>query len=178
MTLRPVRHHARSIGWLAVTLIATAAITPQGAAQAQGDVLGLGIEREQVAYHTFVRPGEVSMEVLVLGDVRSPGLYTVGIEMLPDQLLALAGGVVRGSLGGGVVTTVTARLYRATATGRTLSFEVPFDQLMVEARAPLEDGDALVIEVVREQRRNSFDVVLRVLTTAASLFIVAERVFR
>ena len=161
---------------LALALLAGAGWAAD-AARAQG-ALPLDVEQVGVSYHSFARAGEVQVEVLVLGDVRVPGVYAVGIGIRPDELLALAGGPVATSQSERVETTVTVQVFREGPAGRTLAEEQLLEQFLTAPPPPLEAGDALVVDVEEEERQRTLDIALRVLTAASTVFLVIERLLR
>ena len=160
---------------LIALLVAAGPLAP--AAGAQG-VLPPAVDQSGVSYHRFLRSGEVEVEVLVLGDVRNPGVYVVGLEMGPDELLALVGGPTGGSRSENVETDVTVQIFREETTGRTLVYEEPMAQFLAQPPPPLREGDAFVVDVVERREPRTLDTVLRVVTAASTVFLLIERLSR
>ncbi|MCH8960503.1 MAG: SLBB domain-containing protein, partial [Bacteroidetes bacterium] len=50
---------------------------------------------EGSSYHVFAKPGEATVQIQVLGNVKFPGIYEVGVGTDLGQLLALTGGPVQ-----------------------------------------------------------------------------------
>lgn len=151
-----------------------------GVAWAQSLPLGNEVDPSGVAYFSFLRSGEVQVEVLVLGDVGRPGVYAVGLDTSPDRLLALAGGAAATARSEEVESRTTVRIYRREGESRRLRAEMPLDSFLAEPPPPLGDGDALIVDVEERVRQKSqtLDTVLRVLTAAASLILVVDRYAR
>lgn len=149
-------------------------------AVAQEEVSAAEVGSTNAAYYSFLRTGEVPIEVFVLGEVRDPGVYAVGLGTDLDHLLALAGGVSYGSQEERLVRDVTVRLYDSTGGNRVLTYEQPLDRVL--AGSPplptLDDGDVVVVDVQAKRGWFTFDNTLRVFTAVASLVLVVERIAR
>lgn len=131
----------------------------------------------RAAYYTYVRPGELTVTVLVMGHVRAPGTYTVGLGTTADRLLALAGGATPSSTDARDVTTTTVRVLRPDADGTRQALSTqPLDAVYARPGPALDDGDLLVVD--RTTRRNAprLDTALRVATTAGTLFLVVYNI--
>src|SRR5690606_8678447 len=134
------------------------------------------VEASQAAYYSFLRTGEVPIEVFVLGSVRSTGVYAVGLGTTLDQLLALTGGVSLGE--GRLERDVKVRLYHEVGGNRVLSYEQPLGQVLSGSPPlpSLEDGDVVVVDV---QRRGAswftLDNTLRLISVATSLILLIDR---
>lgn len=155
-------------------------LAPAAHAQTVGRVGN--ITAEGTAYHVFARPGEATVQVLVLGGVSSPGLYEVGAGTDLGQLLALTGGppVAQGGRANQEVH-VTVRLYRESGGTRTVLYEAPLEQMLAAPAAypTLQDGDVFSVEtVVIEKQGFAFRDVLTLLSTAATIALVIERIAR
>ncbi len=138
------------------------------------------ITTDGTAYHVFARPGEATVQVLVLGGVSSPGLYEVGAGTDLGQLLALTGGPAATSQRqSNQEIRVTVRLFREEAGARTVRYEAPLEQMLASpATYPtLQDGDVFSVEtVVIEHQGFAFRDVLTLLSTAATIALVIERI--
>ena len=137
--------------------------------------------REQVgvAYHRFIRSGEVPMHVEVLGLVRSPGVYEVGQNTDLGTMLALAGGTSEGLRSNGELVKLTVDVYRNDAGGRTLIFTQSMDSMFVASRPhpTLREGDVINVHGVVE-RKFSWRDTLSIATSAAALALFVERLVR
>jgi hypothetical protein len=132
-------------------------------AQAAGDRQTGG-----TAYYTFARPGQNTIEVLVLGG--QAGVYQVGENINLGQLLALSG-----SGGGDRRSRVKVLLFRRQQGTRTKILEEEIDDFASRAAYPaLRDGDVVRIET--RERLNWRDV-LQVTTSVTSLAVTLLTVF-
>lgn len=147
-------------------------------AAAQDEALATEVGSTNAAYYSFLRTGEVPIEVFVLGEVSDPGVYAVGLGTDLDHLLALAGGVAYGAQEERLVQDVTVRLYDNAGGNRVLSYEQSLDRLL--AGTPplptLDNGDVVVVDVQAQQSWFTFSNTLSVLTALASLILVVERI--
>ena len=139
-----------------------------GPARAQ-DLPG-GREAGGTAYYTFARPGQNTIEVLVLGGGQS-GIYEIGENINLGQLMALAGGGGRG----GRRTKVKVHLFRLENGGRRKILEEEIGDLAERPQyPPLQEGDVVRIET--RQKLNWRDG-LRIATTALSLTLTILTIF-
>ena len=147
-------------------------------AAAQVDASASGVGETNTAYYSFLRTGEVPIEVFVLGEVQSPGVYAVGLGTDLDHLLALAGGVAYGSSEERLERDVNVRLYHQAGGNRTLSYEQSLDRVLAGTPAlpTLEDRDVVVVDAKAQQNWFTFDNALRVFTAVATLILIVERV--
>lgn len=136
-------------------------------------------ESRGVAFHRFVRPGDVPMQVEVLGHVRSPGLYEVHRETDLSRLLALTGGVSEGLRSSGERVSLNVDLYRRNGDRQTLIFSAPLDSMLVAGQPPppLSDGDVINVNGT-VHRTFSWRDTLSIATSAASLALFIERLIR
>jgi hypothetical protein len=159
-----------------LALLLVAAVAVPAAAQPGASASEVG--ETNTAYYSFLRTGEVPIEVFVLGEVRAPGVYAVGLGTELDHLLALAGGMAYSSTEEGIERNVVVRLYHAPGGNRVLAYEQPLDRVL--AGSPplptLEDGDVVVVDVDVQRSWLTFDNALRVVTALASIFLVIDRV--
>src|SRR5690606_3492154 len=102
----PMPHPMRVLAFLLVAAVAVPAV-------AQPDASASEVGETNTAYYSFLRTGEVPIEVFVLGEVRAPGVYAVGLGTDLDHLLALAGGMAYSSTEEGIERNVIVRLYHA-----------------------------------------------------------------
>ena len=112
-------------------------------------------------YFTYLLPGERSSQVVVLGTVRTPGLYVVSAGTNLAELLGLAGGPFSGPVSSEVERTVTIRLFRASAAGtREVIYERRDDAFARDADGypVVLDGDTVEVTTVERRRRTYLDV--------------------
>jgi hypothetical protein len=129
-----------------------------------------GREAGGTAYYTFARPGQNTIEVLVLGGGQS-GIYEIGEDINLGQLMALAGGGGRG----GRRTKVRIHLYRLENGQRTKVLGEGIKDLAARSRYPsLQDGDVVRIET--RERFNWRDY-LRITSTVLGLTITILTLF-
>lgn len=163
------------------SLVAVVLLLVSGDVRAQSD-LATGFdngETQGVSYHRFVRPGDVPMQVEVLGLVRSPGLYEVNLETDVSRLLALAGGISEGLRSSGENVSLRVNLYRKAGDQQNLIYTVPLDSMFVTNRPPppLMDGDVLNVSG-KVERAFSWRDTLSIATSAAALALFIERLIR
>lgn len=133
------------------------------------DVLG-------TSYHRFVRPGEPTVELMILGNAAASGVYVVGAETGYAELFALSGAMAGGE-SGRERTRVHVRLYRDEAGQRRLITDSTVEDLIAAPRnySTFEDGDIVYIEA-RSRTRFSWLELLRSASSIATLVFVVERV--
>jgi hypothetical protein len=172
MVLQTLRKGAR----LACILVLLAAA---GAETLQAQTFGRAGDVESVgtAYRVFTRPGEATVQILVMG--LGGGIYEVGESTRLDELLALIGGaqgVEIGQQSSAFTRETTVRLYRLNAGERTLIYEAPIEQMLLEPgqHPALRDGDFFAIEIVNRDRLNWRDG-LRLLSSVGTLVLVIDR---
>lgn len=166
-----------AIAWMLLALCMFQGVAAKSA-QAQGSAGFDEVEAGGTAYYTLVRSGEVSIEVLALGAVRSPGIYAVGLGMTLDQLLALTGGASASTRSSTEGIRVMVRLYRQDTDQRRLVYEEPMEHVLAgtEQHPVLQDGDVLVVETIVHQRWFTMDKVLRFISATGTIFLVVLRI--
>lgn len=138
-----------------------------------------GVQSEGTSYHLYARPGQNTVQVLVLGSGIQAGLYEIGEGTDVAQLVALSG------YGPGVRRarddrTVTIRLYRDNANRqRELVYDTSLNALVAEQGAypTLRTGDILRVEVV-DRERFSWRDGLQIFTAGAAIALTIERLTR
>jgi hypothetical protein len=134
----------------------------------QGGTAG-GRQAGGTAYYTFARPGQNTIEVLVLGGGRS-GVYEIGENIDLGKLMALAGGG-----GGGGNAKVTVNLFRLQDGRRSRVLEETLRSLAERPKYPsLREGDVVRIET--RQGLNWRDW-LRITSSVTSLTLTFLSVF-
>ncbi len=104
---------------------------------------------EGTALHIFAKEGEVTVQVLLLGEVGSPGVYEIGTQIRLDQLLALAGGTAFDR-----DTRITIRVFRGGTSRRNKIYEAKVQDFIEESdRHPiLQEGDVVTVESKQRNR--------------------------
>lgn len=128
-----------------------------------------GREAGGTAYYTFARPGQNTIEVLVLGG--QAGIYQIGENINLGQLVALSGGGGRG----GRRTKVRIYLFRIENGERRKVLEEGVGDFVERSQYPsLQEGD-----VVRIETREKFNWrdALQISTTVLSLTITILTLF-
>lgn len=165
----------RSVILMCVVSLCVAAPT---AAQTFGRVGD--IEARGTSYHVYARPGDATVQVLVMG--LGGGIYEVTDGTRLDELLALVGGATGPEVGTQDPTIslrTTVRLYRGEEGNRSLIYEAPLEQVLLETdlHPRLIDGDLFLIETIRRNRFNWRDG-FRIVSGLASLALLIERMTR
>ena len=131
-----------------------------------------GMQAGGTAYYTFARPGQNTIEVLVLGGGQS-GVYEIGENINLGKLMALSGAGAGG--GGRRETKVTVHLFRLENGKRTRVLKERLGDLAARAQyPPLQEGDVVRIET--RQGLNWRDW-LRITTSVTSLTLTFLNVF-
>ena len=138
------------------------------------------IESRGTAYHVYARPGDATVQILVMGI--NGGIYEVTDGTRLDELLALVGGATGPEIGQQSQTIsrrTTVRLYRGTEGNRSLIYEAPLEQVLLEPHQHprLIDGDLFLIETLT-RTRFSWRTVIQVIGGMASLALLVERLSR
>ncbi|HYE95582.1 MAG TPA: hypothetical protein VD962_05200 [Rubricoccaceae bacterium] len=109
-------------------------------------------ESSATAYYRHYQPGELTVQVSVVGAVEHPGLYEVGTSVDVGRILSLAGGPRVEPRERRDRRTVEVRLYRPNAGPAPIYATT----LQATASAPgaypvLEEGDTLFVDVVENK---------------------------
>lgn len=126
------------------------------------------------AYYLFAESGDITVQVSVWGTVANPGLYELREGTHLSTLLSLAGGPRLPEISRRRAYTLRVRLIR---DGQTVLERLMQDQLIVGEEDPaLRDGDVLTVEALVEERdRFTWRDVFPIISTAASLVLILER---
>jgi len=158
----------RSLRFRSATGLALCLMLVAGPAWAQQQGAG-GRQAGGTAYYTFARPGQNTIEVLVLGG--QSGIYEVGENINMGQLVALAGGGGRG----GRRTKVTVRHFRLENGTRKKILDENLDDFTERPQYPsLQDGDVVRIETSQGW---GWREVLQITTAVTSLTFTVLRIF-
>ena len=138
------------------------------------------IEARGTAYHVYARPGDATVQILVMG--LAGGIYEVTDGTRLDELLALVGGAAGPEIGVQTPTVTrqtTVRLYRGSEGNRSLIYAAPLEQVLLEPHEHprLLDGDLFLIETVTRNKFSWRDII-SVIGGAASLALLVERLSR
>jgi hypothetical protein len=103
-------------------------------------------------YYRHALPGEITIQVSVVGSVRQPGLYEIGESVDLNRLVALAGGPNIDPRDRTRERDITIRILRSSS-GVQPAFWATLDQTATLAEAPaLNEGDTVLIEITERQR--------------------------
>jgi len=132
------------------------------------------VDATATSYHRFVRPGEATMEILVLGNTAS-GLYVIGLETDMVELLALSGAST-GITNYREHRTVLIQLFRGPGNNRQKIAEARMQDIIAQPTLfpPLQNGDVVHIETKTRQRL-TFMQIVRNISSVATLVFIAER---
>lgn len=136
------------------------------------------VQATGTAYYQYARRGEVTLQVLVMGNVGRPGVYIVGRDTALDELLALSGSTLLGADLPTETQRVTVRLFRPEGDRRVLVYEAAMETLLTEpGRYPaLQDGDVVAVEsLIIPRRRFTWRDGLSLATSLATLVILATQ---
>jgi hypothetical protein len=159
---------------LAVFFFSCAAV---GDATAQN--LTGGIQAQGTSYHVFARPGQNTILVTMVGSGIQTGLYELGEGTDLEQLVALAG-FDPGARQARNRRSIIIQLYREDAQEQRQLVHESSLQALVAAENPapvLQLGDVVRVEVINRERFSWRDG-LRIVTAAASLALIIERLSR
>ena len=140
-----------------------------------GDIEAIG-----TAYHVYARPGDATVQILVMGI--NGGIYEVTDGTRLDELLALVGGATGPEIGlqsATISRQTTVRLYRGSEGDRSLIYEAPLEQVLLapHQHPRLLDGDLFLIETVTRNRFSWRDA-LSIIGGLASVALLVERISR
>lgn len=124
-------------------------------------------------YYYYVQPGERTIQVNLIGAVRSPGLYEIGTNVTLGQILALAGGPTMNARQKRNKRTTEVRVIR---DGR-----ITYNVNIEEAETPyvdfggLQEGDIVRVDVLESTPFGWRDG-LQIVTATASLVLIVDRI--
>lgn len=138
-----------------------------------------GLQSDGTNYYTFARPGENTIQILMLGDTGRDGIYEIGEGTDLAEFIALAGGAGESPLGARERQNVTVRLLRKGEDGqRSVIYESSITDLLVASDYPtLQRDDVLRIRVRRRQVFGWRDA-LQIVTSASTLILLVDRINR
>jgi hypothetical protein len=159
----------RRLTFLGGTLIAMCVTT---LAQNTQNPFGNPLQQaSQPSYYYIARPGEITMQVNLWGDVLKPGRYEVPISTDLIQLISLAGGPTREA----DLSEVRISRYAKSAAGLSkYQVKVNLEDFLKtdEAKLPLLNGDAIYVDYVT---RFNFRDVITIVSTAALVTIAVSQ---
>ena len=161
-------------------LVIVVSLVSAASVQAQGTFPGMGspLDREVagVPYMRYAKPGETTVQVMVVGAVGAPGIYVIGESTRLDELLALSRGLGTGMTPANTTQKSTVQLYRRQGGERVLIYEASVEDMLREPDTypELQDDDIFRVDTVVRQRW-TWREGLQVVSSAASLIFVAVR---
>lgn len=126
------------------------------------------------SYYYYVKPGAATIQVDLLGPVRSPGHYVLSAGTSLNDLLALAGGLTVGAGSGARRREISVRILRAA--GETPVYETTLQGGLsaLEDAPSLESGDLVSVDVI-ERSRFTWRDMFTVINTVALVGLAIER---
>lgn len=134
---------------------------------------------EGTNYFTFARPGENTIQILLLGDTGRDGIYEIGEGTDLAEFIALAGGAGESPLGAGERRNITVRLLRPGEDGqRRVVYESGMSELLERRDYPtLESDDVLRVEV-QSRRVFGWRDALSIVSGASTIILLVDRIIR
>jgi len=128
-------------------------------------------QASQPSYYYIAKPGELTMQVNLWGDVQKPGRYEVPVNTDLVQLLSLAGGPTREA---DLSEVVISRISKASPVPVKQQVKVNLEDFFKtdEAKLALQPGDAIYVNYVT--RLNIRDVITVVSAVALVTAAVAQ----
>jgi len=149
--------------------------------EVQGQAFGRVEETESnVAYFYHARPGEATVQVSLWGTIPRPGIYEVPDTTTLDKLLTMAGGApVKARQENRDPPTITVRVYRSGADGRTQIFESQLKDILEEdlQYPDFRDDDIVVVETVNPRAPFTWRDLLSLASTLGTLVLLGLRIF-
>jgi len=149
--------------------------------EVQGQAFGRVEETESnVAYFYHARPGEATVQVSLWGTIPRPGIYEVPDTTTLDKLLTMAGGApVKARQENRDPPTITVRVYRTGADGRTQIFESQLKDILEEdlQYPDFRDDDIVVVETVNPRAPFTWRDLLSLASTLGTLVLLGLRIF-
>lgn len=133
------------------------------------------LETTGTSYRVFTQPNQATIQVLVMGNVGSTGVYEIAEGTDLAQLIALTGAQLAFD---GREATSTVRLYRGREGARAVIYEASLRETVERSSGypPLVEGDVLEL-AVRERKPFGWREGLQVLTSISTIVILVDRVF-
>jgi len=166
--------------WWIVSCLLGVVLVPASQAQETGEFGRINdIVASGTLYHVFARPGDATVQIMVIGAEEGSGIYEVTEGTDLTRLLVLASGLSLQPQDQRTRREVTIRLYREQGGRRAIIYEAPLvDMLGEPAQTPvLQDGDILQVEII-ERRRFGWRDGLTVITAVATVTLAIDRVIR
>jgi len=128
-------------------------------------------QTNQASFYYIAKPGELTMQVNLWGDVLKPGRYEVPITTDLIQLISLAGGPTREA---DLSEVQISRYSRSSAGIQKFQVKVNLADFFKtdEAKLSLQPGDAIYIDYVT---RFNFRDALAIISTAALVTIAISQ---
>jgi len=138
-----------------------------------------GLQSEGTNYYTFARPGENTIQILMLGDTGRDGIYEIGEGTDLAEFIALAGGAGESPLSPQQRRDITIRLLRMGDDGqRRMVYESSLEDMLKLSDYPsLQRDDVLRIRV-RQRERFGWRDALQIVTSASTIVLLVDRIIR
>jgi len=144
-------------------------------AQSSGSLFGpQGPQTSQPSYYYIAKPGELTMQVNLWGDVLKPGRYEVPITTDLVQLISLAGGPTRDA---NLSEVQISRFSKSSAGLQRYQTKINLADLFKseEAKLALQPGDAIYIDY--ETRLNIRDAITIISTAALVTIAISQAIY-
>ena len=144
-------------------------------AQNAGNPFGTqGPQTSQASYYYIAKPGELTMQVNLWGDVQKPGRYEIPITTDLIQLISLAGGPTREA---NLSEVQISRFSRSSAGIQKYQVKVNLADFFKteEAKLALLHGDAIYIDY--ETRLNIRDAITIISTAALVTIAISQAIY-
>lgn len=138
-----------------------------------------GLESQGTNYYTFARPGENTIQILMLGDTGRDGIYEIGEGTDLAEFIALAGGAGESPLSPRQRRDVTIRLLRMEDDGqRRLVYESSLEDMLKRSDYPTLQRDDVLRIRVRQRELFGWRDALQIVTSASTLILLVDRINR
>jgi hypothetical protein len=159
------------MGLIVLLLAVSRLVVAQGTESGMGSTLP---SASAASYYYVAKPGELTMQVNIWGDVQKPGRYEVASSTDLVQLISYAGGPTREA------KLSEVRISRYVKTGAGLQKQLVLVNLedfykTDEGKLPLQPGDAIFVDYVT--RFNARDVFTVITTAALVTAAVAQMIY-
>lgn len=138
-----------------------------------------GLQSQGTSFYTFARPGESTIQILMLGDTGRDGIYEIGEGTDLAEFIALAGGAGEGPLSPRQRRDVTIRLLRMDDDGqRRIIYEASVDELVERMDYPTLQRDDVLRIRVRQRQRFGWRDALQIVSGASTVILLVDRIVR
>jgi len=138
-----------------------------------------GLQSQGTNYYTFARPGENTIQILMLGDTGRDGIYEIGEGTDLAEFIALAGGAGESPLSPRQRRDITVRILRMDDDGqRRTVYESSVEDMLERSDYPTLQRDDVLRIRVRQREVFGWRDALQIVTTASTLILLVDRINR